>query len=1339
VVDLPLEVNYKVNNKFIKGTSIAAGLAEPFSGSVTFSYPAVPRWERTSNRGLVSEGIAGTPAAGLVAKARLYGPGGRHLFDVSVQAPPLAHYVEIHRRRFHYLALALLLGALVVWFLGVFVLIPDRAVAVRTVVLVVFLGFLRFSLLALPTAVPGGKLRLFDPVIFATPALWGLMRSPGDLLITSVFLVVAVYGVLKLQRGSPRRERSARAWMHLAMGAFAGALFLPFYPVLRRFVATVVANANPKLIGETVDFFDPQVVVLHLSVFFTVTGLVLAYLLVVWGLGRLLGGTTARAAPAGLAVVLVAAPFMGWQFALTAVLVLLFAFFAPRLVHREDLVSLVMAAFYFVAVTSLVAYGFFNADYQGLKRVFIQERVAELANPADNWKIFILEDILDKLAQDPSLRRRLASSDPSQRRRLAFDLWAESSLSLLGYSSAVYVLDDRDSLISRFAVEMPFRADPAGGRERIDTPAGKSKAVLDLTRDTPQGAVKYYRGIVLAEQYGVDERGSVARRFLGRVIIDLPYFFENLAWAARTGPRTPEILRNVQEGAVEPRLEEPEALLLARIEGGRVVDSSSDDLPPGRRLEEQLLDEAAQGRWPLLDLGRREYRVLAEGGLLAGYQVPSPLWHLLGWSTVLSLYFLFAFATIAVMILLKRVPLLSHLMPTLTPGRRLGFQQKLLLSFFLVAAVPAVVLGVFSSRMIENRFREESKKEALTRAQGAEKALENLLHDELDLIDLPGRQLVPGVQELGGGRILAVVPEDSLPHLVSERVALLGDGVPYVGVYAGTVTLEEEIPRNYVVFYGRRLDGDLLGRIAEQVGSDIVAYRGGELVAASSEGLVAGGFVSAIMNDEAFLRVSLLGVQHALATEKAGRYRYQVAYLPLEDWPVKGALGLPLLFRPESFSAEVQKATTVVLDIFALLFAATIGLGLLLARGIFQPLRGLIEGTRRISRGEFSFKLPQRGEDEIGSVVKAFNEMTDQLERSQRTLEQRRRYLETILAGIGTGVISTDKNLRMTTVNRAAEGILGVSSQELLGRTPQEAAARQMAPAFFAALEKAATSDEPFVSSEVTLPLSGRRATVKFMATRLTFEGRFLGMVFVFEDLTELISSKKLSAWVEMARQIAHEIKNPLTPNKLSTQFMLRAYREGSQDFPRIFEESSETIMQQVEVLRKIAGEFSSFGKMRELDVGSHLLAPLVEEIVEPYRKNASGVEVTFSASRRDIRALVDPEALRKICTNLVENALEAMPQGGKLRVEVGEAQGEDGRMAVVTFTDTGPGLSEEVKERLFEPYFSTKTQGTGLGLAICRSLSRDMGGDVTLENLPGGGGAVATLKLKVDEGQEAG
>ncbi|MEE9269626.1 MAG: ATP-binding protein [Candidatus Krumholzibacteria bacterium] len=1457
LVDMPLEVNFKVNNKFLKSTSLADNISRGIAANVRFEYyhtasnlpeimgdrdgaqerkrsrgavggaPATARGDDAAPGGRASPGfmeltgkIDGDKSFGLSGRVVVRSAFGNSLFNITVLGRPFRFFAGAHENRYQFLCNVLLLLALTCGFVYSLKRFPARfqgpACSLKALYLVAFFVFVRYWLLLFQPGLLSGKLKIFDPAIFATPILGGLMQSGGDLLITALFFVVALYGVLKITReavGTRETEPRTTGWGFVVNGLFAVAVLLGAFQLVTRFVASVVVNANPRLLGETMRLFDGYASLLQLSVFLMISGIFLSGMIGIWGFYRLFErGDSVRAFVLAAGAILVIAVFMSrWEFAFISLLLLLFIIFAPRIVQREDLVSTVIVAFGFVIIVATASYVFLHKEYQGLRQSFVQEKITELTNPSDNWKVFILEDVLEGFSQDNSIRRSFSNPSQENFQRLAFDLWAGSSLSLLGYSCAIHVFDEADSMVSRFAVEMPYRVRVDEETERMETPSLQEWVVLDLTTDTPRGSVRFYRGIVNIGDYLAAPGGGLMHSSMGKVVVDIPFFFENLAWAARTGPQTPEVLRNVQEGGVEPRLEEPEALLLARIRGTRVLESSSETLPVGFAFEHEELDRALNLEWPLLSISGASYRFLlretGEGDdsyLLAGFPAPPPLQHVLRWSTILSLYFFFAVAIIILIILLKSLPFLGSVMPTLTPGRQLGFQQKLLGSFLIIALLPAVILGVFSVRMIKQRFVQENKKEAMYKSFSAVKSLENMVAGELnyllehtDVTELiagyipryflndtahlvrvfdengapVGASILGDIDGGGGpGRRDDALSAEGGPPTDTPGIGPISDpdfqgiwnrfdpeevfvsrieGRPYLGLLSRPVTVvTDEGVRAYTVYYGKLLDENLLGMVADQVGADVNLYDGGELIASSREGLLSGGFISAMMNADAYVRVSLMGVDQSLVTETAGRYRYEVAYLPVQSsgFEENAALGLPLLFRPESYHVDVQKATSVVLGIFALLSAATIGLGLLLARGIFEPLKGLLEGTRRISRGDLTFKLPAKRRDEIGIVVTAFNEMTSQLAHSRAALDERRRYLEVILAGIGTGVISTDADDRIRAMNQAAERILGVKGADVLDRTGGELVERGVATRFFSLLAGEPSAREPFVSSEFDITMRGQRRTIKYMHTRLDTEGRYMGTVYVFEDLTELINSKKLSAWVEMSRQIAHEIKNPLTPIKLSAQFMAKAHEEGADDFDKIFKEGSDTIMHQVEVLRHIAAEFSSFGRLQQLELGTHDVARYIKGLVAPYRRNDNGVNVSLDVPDTEMPANVDPEALRKICTNLIENALEAMPDGGELHI-VCENAVQDGREwkdadrgtperanregVCISFRDTGPGLSEEAQQKLFEPYFSTKTTGTGLGLAICRSLSREMGGDVVVANLENGHGVEAKLYLQ--------
>jgi PAS domain S-box-containing protein len=1411
IIDMPLEVNYRVSNKFLKSTSFADNIETGRVAEVRFDYTPNPvnlpglmtsyaevmakrrqqvgaaNAESRAERGDSVLSHAGFPAilepmgdiagdenAGLHGRALIHSNLGNPLFVVGVSGRPLRYFIDRIERRSRIIAAIFTMLAVIIFFVLSMKGIPRRPglVVLKSFYLAVFLVLLRYWF-GWFLALVNPQTKLFDPAIFATPVLGGLMRSAGDLLLTSILAVAIVYGVLKITRDR-QAARAERRQVHLLFflkGLMAAGVLVAAFELSGRFVKSVVVNANPRLIGETMRLFESHAVVLHLAVFIMVSAILLGGMMCIWGVNRLGGVADLRRSylVAAVAILIFALVAWRWEAAAFPWLLLTLVILVPRVVQREDLVSIVLAAFCFVVVVSAATYVFLNRDYQALRRTFIQERVTELTHPSDNWKVFILEDVLEEFSQDMVIRKALTPPYAPDVQRLAFDLWAGSSLSLLGYSSAIHVFDGQDSLLSRFAVEMPYRVKVTEAGERLETAPAQEWVVLDLTTSTPRGMVRFYRGIVNIGDFQPTEGAELPPR-IGRIAVDMPYFFENLAWSARTGPQTPEVLRNVQEGGIEPRLEETEALLLARLDGARVVETSSDALPVGFVFPQDEFEKALGLEWPLLATAGAPYRYLVQEGaeagiyLFAGFPVPKPLQHLLRWSTILSLYFFFAVSIIVLLILLKGVRILRPVLPTLTPGRELAFQRKLLASFLGIALLPSIILGVFSVRLIKDRFVQENAKEALAKAFSAQKSLSNLLVAELNyrLEGSAPQEIIQGngsrALRRGNNRLIRLfvrssdatvgyrelvdgreVPGDVGPLLerFPDRQVFVdwANGEPYLAVLSDPFDVAgPKDARTFVMYYARRIEGELLAEMADQVGADVNVYDRGELIATSREGLLFGGFISAMMNANAFVRVSLMQVDGSVVAERAGHYRYEVAYVPVRAArsQERAAVGLPLLFAPESYHVEVQKATSIVLSVFALLSAATMGLGLLFARGIFEPLKGLLEGTRRISRGDLTFRLPLTRRDEIGTVVEAFNEMTDQLSKSQHALEERRRYLEVILASIGTGVISTDADDRIRAVNSAAERILNIRGADVIDKKGGDLAARNVVPQFFSLLTLRGSDDDPFASSELDVTLDGRSRTIKYMKTRLSTDGRYVGTLYVFEDLTELINSKKLSAWVEMARQIAHEIKNPLTPIKLSAQFMVKAHEEKAEDFGKIFKEGAETIIRQVEVLRHIASEFSSFGRLQQLKVTPQPIATRIREIAAPYQRNTAGVTVTMALAAGDTtRVLADGEALRKICANLIENAMEAMPAGGSLDVTCASVVHDGQAMIKISFRDSGPGLSRDAERKLFEPYFSTKTTGTGLGLAICRSLSREMGGDVVVENVSGGKGVEASLYLR--------
>jgi nitrogen fixation/metabolism regulation signal transduction histidine kinase len=311
--------------------------------------------------------------------------------------------------------------------------------------------------------------------------------------------------------------------------------------------------------------------------------------------------------------------------------------------------------------------------------------------------------------------------------------------------------------------------------------------------------------------------------------------------------------------------------------------------------------------------------------------------------------------------------------------------------------------------------------------------------------------------------------------------------------------------------------------------------------------------------------------------------------------------------------------------------------------------------------------------------------------------------------------------------NSAARRLLGLAAGDLVDQSLAALKARPPgegldASPLFAHLERdLAARDARPRQIELAHPRGAR--VFRVASTELG-----AGRVAVFEDVTELIRSQKLAAWEEMARQVAHEIKNPLTPIKLSAQHMQRAWRDRKPDFDAVFTDAVKTITDQVEILRKIAQEFSLFGRRASLHLEPVDLAGAVREVAAPY---AGTLSLRWSGEDR-VMVRADGEALRKVLLNLLENAREAMGEGGALEIACAHA----GATGEISLRDHGPGIPADVQDRLYEPYFSTKTGGTGLGLAICAQLVEEMGGRLIIEN-HAEGGAVARLILPAAERHE--
>ncbi len=433
----------------------------------------------------------------------------------------------------------------------------------------------------------------------------------------------------------------------------------------------------------------------------------------------------------------------------------------------------------------------------------------------------------------------------------------------------------------------------------------------------------------------------------------------------------------------------------------------------------------------------------------------------------------------------------------------------------------------------------------------------------------------------------------------------------------------------------------------------------------------------------------------------------------------------------------IKLSYIITLSIVTLLiiFSAT-WFGLFLAKGITIPIQDLAEATEEIAKGNLGYQIDVVADDEIGVLVDSFNQMTRDLKRSNENLgqanidlEQRRKYMETVLRNVSAGVISIDGDGVITTINNAAEKMLDIKTRKVLNRNYEEVLRPEHMALVSDFLREMRESGSGFREKQVQLMLRDRVLTVLVAATILRDDGdNYMGMVVVFEDLTQLKKAERVAAWREVAKRIAHEIKNPLTPVQLSAQRLQRKYGDELGDDGSVFRECTGTIIMQVEVLKKLVNEFSRFARMPITKLAPGDLNEVIADSINLFQD--AHKDISFGFQNGSIPKLnFDAEQIKRAMVNLLDNAVAAVNGNGK--IEIKTSYDKVYRRVRVQVIDNGCGIPPGDKMKLFEPYFSTKKSGTGLGLTIVGSIISDHNGTVSIrDNSPKG--TIVTFELPV-------
>ena len=652
-------------------------------------------------------------------------------------------------------------------------------------------------------------------------------------------------------------------------------------------------------------------------------------------------------------------------------------------------------------------------------------------------------------------------------------------------------------------------------------------------------------------------------------------------------------------------------------------------------------------------------------------------------------------------------------------GARL--KSKLVVAFIGFAIVPTLTLFIISSLYINSSFDKWFSLKVQNTLQ-ASIEITNTFYKNADETGLHFAKHIAKLIAQNVANNPKFTPLDPTNHVIKDFLENQRELLALNSVEFYTEVLDERIHTfqkqnaNQALFYPR-LSLDLLQRGFKGEKESIVENVGG------------GDLVRSIVLVKSLEDAKPLGV---LVVNT-----YVPVSLVSKKDEIAGVFGDYQETNPLKYPIKTTYLVILVTITLVIVFVA-IWIGLYLARELTVPIERLVYGAQAVGAGNLDVQVEASGKDEIAVLIKSFNKMIRDLKDSREGLTERRIQLETVLANVGTGVLVTDANGIINTFNRAAAGLLEKESKDLLGIHYSKVLVGEAAPLSDLITTCLKENEAPFENEVTQWAFKGgaEPKTLAAVGTPLHDENENWGVVVVIDDLTVLMKGQREMAWREVARRIAHEIKNPLTPIKLSAQRLQRRLVSLTGKDGQLLQECTTTIIKHTDELKEMVNEFSNFARFPEVNLAPHSLNEALNEVIQLYSAAHPALEFVSKLESRMPIFSFDRDQIKRVIINLIDNAVAAISSatpGKRGIIQIESLYNEKLQIAAVSIEDNGPGISYEVRSRVFEPYFSTKQEGTGLGLAIAKRIVNDHNGFIRVQSTLGKG-TIFTIELPTAE-----